>query len=105
MNHYRTLTDEQVQSFMTKGYLVVHDCIDKTIAKRWLARGYERLGYAPDDPSTWTKGIQWMHCESEIAIRDIAPRAWEAVLDVIGGEDRLETRTWRAPENLYPVNS
>lgn len=105
MRPFRTLTEAQVNSFMQRGYLVVPGCVDQTIAQRWIARAYERLGYNPDDPSTWAKEITWMYHESELPISTIAPRAWDAILDVIGGVERIETRTWRAPQNLYPVNS
>jgi hypothetical protein len=105
MPTYNVLTDEQVNSFLDHGYLVVKDCVDPAHAQRWIDRAYERLGYRADDPATWEKAILWMRCESEALIRDVAPKAWAAILDVVGGEDRLETQVWRAPENLYPVNS
>jgi|SRR5579859_1524266 len=105
MNSFGTLTDEQVQSFLKKGYVIVRDCIDLSIANRWIAHAYQRLGYDPQDPSTWTEGIVWMHHEQEIPIRQIAPKAWGAIVDAVGGEERIETKIWRAPQNLYPVNS
>ncbi len=90
MNKYRVLTDEQVQSFLDKGYLVVKDCLDQTIAKRWIAQAYERLGYDKHDPSSWKKDIVWMDHLNQLPVRELAPKAWAAILDVIGGEDRLE---------------
>lgn len=36
MNRFRVLTQEQVDSFMTNGYLVVHDCFDHAVADRWI---------------------------------------------------------------------
>ena len=105
MDGYRTLTGGQVQSFMHKGYFIVRDCIDLSIANRWIGEAYTRLGYDPNDPATWTEGIVWMHHEKEIPIRQIAPRAWDAIVEAVGGEARIETKIWRAPQNLYPVNS
>lgn len=105
MNSHRSLTDAQVASFMERGYLVVRDCLDLNIAQRWIARAYQRLGYDPQDPRTWVEDIVWMHHEQELPIRALAPKAWDAIVDVVGGEDRIETRIWRAPQNLYPVNS
>jgi len=34
MGNYSILTDEQVQSFLDNGYLVVKDCLDIRIANR-----------------------------------------------------------------------
>jgi len=87
---YRTLTDEQVQSFLDKGYLVVKNCLDLEIAGRWIDQAYERLGYDKHDPQTWVKDIIWMDHQNQLPIRELAPRAWDAILDVLGGEDRIE---------------
>jgi hypothetical protein len=102
---YKVLTDEQVQSFLDNGYLIVKHCVDLDFAQRWIKRGFERLGFKQDDPTTWAKDMIWMKCESEVAIRDIAPRAWAALLDVVGGEERLETQVMDTPASLYPVTS
>lgn len=101
----QVLSPGQVQSFLDNGYLIVRQCLDLDLAQRWIERAYQRLGYDPRDPGTWVKDIVWMHHEQEVPIRQVAPRAWQAILDVIGGEDRLETQIMRAPEGLYPVNS
>ena len=100
MSSYCTLTDVQVQSFLERGYLVVRGCLDLDIAQRWMASAYQRLGYDPHDPSTWAEEIVWMHHESELPIRTVAPRAWHAIVDVVGGEYRLETKILRVPQNL-----
>ena len=105
MAPFRTLTDAQVESFLTKGYLVVKRCIDLNIGNQWISTAYERLGYDQNDPSTWVEGIIWMHHEKELPIHSLAPRAWDAIVAVVGGEARLETKIWRAPQGLYPVNS
>jgi hypothetical protein len=99
MSTYRILTDAHVQSFLDKGYLVVRDCLERDIASRWIDQAYERLGYDKDDPSTWSKDIVWMDHKNQLPIREVAPKAWAAILDVVGGEDRLETKVWRIPES------
>ena len=105
MSQYKVLSDQQVQSFMDKGYLVVKDCIDFKLANEWIDGGYRRLGYDRNDPATWQKEIIWMKHANEMPVRRMAPRAWDAILDVVGGEDRLETIVRLPPEGLYPVNS
>jgi hypothetical protein len=98
MSKYKVLNDEQVQSFLDKGYLVVHDCLDLAVANRWVAEAYDRLGYQPDDPGTWAKEIVWMDHQNHMLVRELAPRAWDAIADVVGGEDRLETKIWGMPQ-------
>lgn len=90
MGKYRVLTDEQVQSFLDNGYLIVHDAVDIGIANRWIDDAYDRLGYSKTDPNTWKKDIIWMDHKNQMLVPQLAPKAWDAVLDVVGGEDRLE---------------
>ncbi|MCS7061337.1 MAG: hypothetical protein RMN25_09250, partial [Anaerolineae bacterium] len=92
MGKYRVLTDEQVQSFLDKGYLVVRDCLDRSIAERWIDEAYQRLGYDKHNPATWVKDIVWLDHKNQMPVREVAPKAWAAILDVVGGEDRLETQ-------------
>lgn len=99
MTQYRVLTEAQVRSFLENGYLVVKDCLDKDIARRWIAEAYERLGYDENDPSTWAKEIVWMDHKNQMPVREIAPKAWDAILDVVGGEERLETQVMRLRES------
>lgn len=99
MSHYRVLSSEQVQSFLDKGYLIVKDCLDRRIANRWIEEAYDRLGYDAHDPRTWTKDIVWMDHKNMLPVREIAPKAWAAILDVVGGEDRLETRVMQLHES------
>jgi hypothetical protein len=101
MGNYRILTDEQVQSFLDNGYLVVKDCLDKRIANRWIEEAYQRLGYDPHDPSTWKKDIIWMDHKNQMPVRELAPKAWAAILDVIGGEERLETQVMALPQSRH----
>ncbi len=99
MGNYRILTEEQVQSFLDKGYLVVKDCLDTGIAQRWIDEAYDRLGYDRHDPSTWKKDIIWMDHKNQMPVRELAPKAWAAILDVVGGEERLETQVMKLPQS------
>jgi hypothetical protein len=107
MGKYRVLTDEHVQSFLDKGYLVIKGALDPARAQPWIDRAYARLGYSPTDPSTWAKDIVWMDHENHALVRDMAPKAWDAILDVIGGEERLETEVYEMPNtgHFTSVNS
>ena len=106
MGKYKVLTEEHVQSFLEKGYLVVKDCLDPNIANRWIAEAYERLGYDPRNPNTWEKDIIWMDHKNQMPVPSLAPKAWDAILDVIGGEERLETQVMGlGPGHFTTINS
>jgi hypothetical protein len=106
MRPFTVLDGAQVQSFLDKGYLIVEDCLNLNIAKRWIDEAYERLGYDPHTPSTWEKDIVWMDHQNRLPIREIAPKAWEAILDVVGGEERLETQVMGKPKTHFSsINS
>jgi len=89
---YEFLTKDQVDSFLENGYLVVKRCFNEAFARRWTDEAYVRLGYDPSDPGTWAKDIVWMDRKNTARIRDVSPRAWGALCEVVGGEVRLEDR-------------
>ena len=93
---YKVLSEDQVEQFLDKGYLTVKGCVDPELAKRWIEEGYERLGYDKADPSTWEKDIVWMYPHNRLPIRDVSEKAWGAICDVVGGEDRIDTRDYKA---------
>jgi hypothetical protein len=106
MSRYKVLTDENVRSFLDKGYLVVNDCLDPAISNRWIDDAYERLGYDRNDPGTWAKEIIWMDHKNQMPVRELSPKAWGAILDVVGGEDRLETQVMGLPSGHFTtINS
>lgn len=106
MSQYRVLNEQQVQSFLDKGYLVVPDCLDTSIANRWIDEAYQRLGYDPNDPSTWEVDIIWMDHRNQMPVRTLAPKAWDAILDVVGGEERLETQVMQIESKHFStINS
>jgi len=88
----QVLTDEQAQHFIEKGYVRIPGCVDRDFATRWTDEAYERLGYASNDPSTWREEIVWMDRNNVAPIAEISPKAWGALCDVVGGEDRIEQR-------------
>jgi len=99
MSSYKVLNDSHIQSFLDKGYLVVPDCLDPSISNRWIEEAYGRLGYDKQDPKTWAKDIVWMDHKNKMPVHQLAPKAWDAILDVVGGEERLETQVMRLRES------
>ena len=90
---YSVLTDEQAEHFLEHGYVVIDGCLDRKLAKTWTDRAWQRLGYDPEDSSTWTKDIVWMNRETVAPVGEISQRAWNAICDVVGGEERIDPQT------------
>jgi hypothetical protein len=83
------LTDDQAKQFLTQGYVTVKNCFSRETAKRWTDRAFERLGYDPGDPRTWEQGRVHMPAMDRWLVREFAPRAWAAIVDLLGGEERI----------------
>jgi len=102
---YRVLTDEQVQHFLEHGYVVVKGCVVPELAQRWTDRAYGRLGYDKQDPTSWEKDIAWMYPENRLPVREVSARAWDAICDVVGGEDRVEDAVLEVEGHFSAINS
>ena len=50
----QTLTPADVEHFLARGYVTIPDCFNRTFAEPLIDHAFERMGYAPDDPATWT---------------------------------------------------
>src|SRR5438445_4137859 len=88
-SQYRFLTDTQVEQFLTRGYIVLHDCFSRDFAQSLTAHAFERLGYDPDDPSTWKQPRIHMPNVQFFPMETYAPKAWAAACDLLGGEERI----------------
>jgi hypothetical protein len=61
------------------------------------ANVWARLGMDPNDRSTWTRLRTNMPGHRKFDPADFAPRAWAAICELCGGEDRVDpaSREWR----------
>ncbi|WP_369056364.1 phytanoyl-CoA dioxygenase family protein [Kineococcus terrestris] len=85
------LSDEQVEHFLDKGYVVLEGCFDAERARPVVERAWQRLGVDPDDPSTWTRPRVHLPSEQHVDAAEFAPRAYRAACQLLGGEDRVRT--------------
>ncbi|MDA0710400.1 MAG: phytanoyl-CoA dioxygenase family protein [bacterium] len=96
MSEYRVLTEEQVEQFLTEGFVKIEGCFKKEDIQTWLDFAFERLGYDAADASTWAEERIHMPHMNQVDVATFAPRAWGAICDLMGGEDRIKTPvTWR----------
>ena len=102
---FRVLDTEQVDQFLERGYLTVKGCVDPELARRWTDQAYERLGYRKDDLSTWAEPIVWMYPENRLPIEEISEKAWDAICDVVGGEDRIDRRVMKVEGHFSEIDA
>ncbi len=86
---YRTLAQADVDHFVERGHVVLKGCFSRELAEEWRSFAFERLGYDPDDPTTWEQPRVHLPSMNRVVIADVAPRAWAAICDLLGGEDRI----------------
>ncbi len=88
------LSEEQITHFLTHGHIVIHDCFSREFAEDWTASAFRRLGYNPQDPRTWQQEIVHMPAAQRVPMPEIAPKAWQAACDLLGGEERVSPCSW-----------
>lgn len=84
------LDTEQIAHFLEKGYVRIPDCFDRQLAEEWTAFAFERLGYSPDDPSTWEEDRVHLPRMNTVDVKNFAPKAWAGMCDLMGGADRIK---------------
>jgi hypothetical protein len=80
---------EEREHFLEHGYTLVPECFAREVARDWTSNLFERAGADPADPATWP---EYSHLAPTRAttLPQLAPRAWEVVLTLMGGEESVE---------------
>ncbi len=86
---YKILTEAQIEHFLEKGHVILQNYFSRELAEEWTALAYKRLGYDPNDPTTWKEERIHLPSMNHVSIRKVAPKAWDAICDLLGGEERL----------------
>ncbi|KAI1384602.1 uncharacterized protein F4822DRAFT_433143 [Hypoxylon trugodes] len=91
------LTDEQKAFFLANGYLKLTNCFTREQAATVTDGVWTRLGMSPTDKRTWTKERTNMPSHRVFDASAFAPKAWAAICELCGGEDRIApaARQWR----------
>ncbi|KAH9920464.1 uncharacterized protein B0H18DRAFT_593712 [Fomitopsis serialis] len=87
---YNSLTPEQVDFFLENGYIVIKQAFTKRKAAEWTKEMWTRLGLDPVDKSTWDRERIHMPWHKREAVSTFAPKAWDAIKDLLGGEERID---------------
>lgn len=93
---YKVLTPEHVEHFMKHGFVKIEDCFTKEASDTWTKDVWLRLGMSPTDKSTWIRERTNMPEHRRLTVSEFAPKAWDAICDLVGGEERVteKSKTW-----------
>ena len=97
---YRELAADQERQFLDHGYVVIEQAVARDLAGQWRDLAYRRLGYDPDAPATWLEPKVHLPVMNRRRVADVAPRAWAAICDLLGGEQRVRSgadEAWQPP--------
>ncbi|KAI0480865.1 hypothetical protein GGR56DRAFT_627887 [Xylariaceae sp. FL0804] len=91
------LTEEQKAFFLEHGYVKLANCFTREQAAEVTDGVWTRLGMSPTDKTTWTAERTNMPSHRTFDCAELAPRAWAAICELCGGEDRVDpaSREWR----------
>lgn len=91
------LTEAEKEHFRQRGYVHLKNCFTREQAASVTKDVWVRLGIDPEDKSTWNVSKVNMPNLNSFSSRDFAPKAWAAISELCGGEDRIAqgTEQWR----------
>lgn len=94
---YKVLSPSDVDHFLTHGFVRIEGCFTTEAAEKWTEDVWLRLGMSATDKSTWTRERTNMPAHQAMKVRDFAPKAWDAICDVVGGEHKVteKSKMWK----------
>lgn len=88
------LSDAEIEQFVARGFVRLRGCFSRELALESTRRACERLYCSLDDPATWPEGRIRAPETGRVPFEDIAPRAWQAACELVGGKERALSCTW-----------
>jgi hypothetical protein len=92
-----SLSEAQKSHFLTHGFIHLPQCFSREASEAFTSGLWTRLGMSPDDKSTWHTERTNMPSHNSVLISEFAPKAWSAICELLGGEDRISdaTKVWK----------
>lgn len=92
-----SLSEEQKAFFLEHGFLKIPKCFSREASEKLTHSLWARLGADPNDKSTWPTEKMNMPGHVLVSVQEFAPKAWSAILEIIGGEDRVAdwVKNWK----------
>lgn len=101
---YKNLTQAEADHFLTKGWLRVPNAIKPVYIDKWMEDLWTRIGYSADDKSTWKEEYLHLPRHREVPAAEFAPEAWDKIVDICGGEDRIDPIRERYFGDAFIIN-
>ncbi len=104
------LTAEQRQFFVTHGWLKIENAMSPEIMDRFLDDVWVRLGFDPNDKSTWVdengEAVEFLKMprHREVLASELCPKAWEAMVEIAGGDDKIDPVRERYHGDQFIIN-
>jgi len=98
------LTQEDAEHFLTKGWLKVPGAIKQEYIDRWMKDMYVRIGYDPNDKSTWHSEYLHLPRHREIPAEEFAPDAWNKTIEICGGIEKIDPIRERYYGDAFIIN-
>jgi len=83
------LTQAQKDQFLEHGFIKITNCFSRQQATEFTSELWTRLGMDPNDKSTWHTERTNMAWHKHVSVADFAPKAWSAMCELLGGEERI----------------
>jgi hypothetical protein len=83
------LSQSDIESFIARGYVKLSGCFSRELALDLTSRACERLYCSLSDPTTWPSGRMRPPESQRVSFESIAPKAWQAACELVGGDDRV----------------
>ncbi|KAI0755377.1 hypothetical protein C8Q80DRAFT_1334842 [Daedaleopsis nitida] len=90
VKQYEYLSQADVDHFLEHGYIVVKNAFSRAQAAEFAKDVWVRLGVDPHDRATWDRERVHMPVHRREPVATFAPRAWGAITELLGGEDRID---------------
>ena len=103
---YHHLTPEQIASWMQHGFIHLKSCFSRAAADHMTSDLWSRLSFDPDDMSTWREPVTYLSSRDSNTVRPskFAPKAWAAICELCGGEDRIDVDACDWWDDAFIVN-
>ena len=83
------LSTSDIQQFIQRGFVRVRGCFSRQEALLATTRACERLYCSLSVPATWPVGRMRAPESRRTTFEEVAPRAWQAACELLGGADRV----------------
>ncbi|TFY74101.1 hypothetical protein EWM64_g9911 [Hericium alpestre] len=104
ITEYKYLTAEQRAHFLQRGWVRIENGVPPENVARFLENVWVRLGYDPDEKTTWEKEKIHMPRHREVPTPEFMPKAWGAICELLGGEDRIDKTLFESCGDSLIVN-